>query len=71
MKFAVEIRDENRLVGVATVGRPVARHMDDGLTVEVTRTCTTGAPNANWSAAHPSRRRQHAPNTLGNSHGDS
>jgi hypothetical protein len=46
------------LVGVATVGRPVARHMDDGLTAEVTRTCTTGVSNANsklygaaWRAA--------------------
>lgn len=34
------------LVGVATVGRPVARALDDGLTVEVTRLCTSGAPNA-------------------------
>ncbi|WP_448673341.1 XF1762 family protein [Pseudoxanthomonas mexicana] len=34
------------LVGVATVGRPVARMLDDGLTVEVTRCCTDGSPNA-------------------------
>jgi hypothetical protein len=47
MKFAVGVHDGTQLVGVATIGRPVARHMDDGLTAEVTRTCTTGAPNAN------------------------
>ncbi len=35
-----------RLVGVAVVGRPVARALDDGLTVEVTRLCTDGAANA-------------------------
>lgn len=33
-------------VGVAIVGRPVARALDDGLTVEVTRLCTDGEPNA-------------------------
>lgn len=30
------------LVGVATVGRPVSRHQDDGRTLEVTRLCTDG-----------------------------
>ena len=34
------------IVGVAIVGRPVARELDDGLTVEVTRLCTLGAYNA-------------------------
>jgi len=34
------------IVGVAVVGRPVARALDDGLTVEVTRVCTDGTPNA-------------------------
>lgn len=34
------------LAGVAVVGRPVARHLDDGLTCEVTRLCTNGYPNA-------------------------
>lgn len=38
--------DNGMLVGVAIVGRPVARPLDDGLTVEVTRVCTVGAPNA-------------------------
>lgn len=46
------------LRGVAMVGRPVARHFDDGLTLEVNRTATDGTPNANsmlygaaWRAA--------------------
>jgi len=34
------------LRGVCIVGRPVARGYDDGLTIEVTRLCTDGAPNA-------------------------
>lgn len=34
------------LAGVAVVGRPVARALDDGLTMEVTRLCTQGAANA-------------------------
>lgn len=34
--------EDGRLCGVAVVGRPVARTIDDGLTVEVTRLCTTG-----------------------------
>jgi hypothetical protein len=35
-----------KLVGVAIVGRPVARMRDDGLTLEVTRLCTNGHRNA-------------------------
>lgn len=38
--------DDGVLVGVAVVGRPVARALDDGLTVEVTRLCTDTHPNA-------------------------
>lgn len=38
--------DNGVLVGVAVVGRPVARALDDGLTAEVTRLCTDGTPNA-------------------------
>jgi len=41
------VHDEDGvLVGVAIVGRPVARPLDDGLTVEITRLCTLNAPNA-------------------------
>ncbi|GHV37006.1 hypothetical protein FACS18949_17020 [Clostridia bacterium] len=34
------------LVGVAIIGRPVARHQDDGATLEVNRLCTDGTRNA-------------------------
>lgn len=37
--FAVGASDGEQLVGVATVGRPVARQLDDGETAEVTRCC--------------------------------
>lgn len=36
----------DEIVGVAIVGRPVARSRDDGQTVEVTRLCTDGTKNA-------------------------
>ncbi len=35
-----------RLVGVAIVGRPTARRLQDGATAEVTRLCTDGTRNA-------------------------
>lgn len=38
--------DAGVIVGVACIGRPVARALDDGLTCEVTRLCTDGTPNA-------------------------
>jgi hypothetical protein len=34
------------IVGVAIVGRPIARSLDDGLTLEVNRCCTDGTSNA-------------------------
>jgi len=37
--------DEGEIVGVAIVGRPVARGSDNGLTAEVTRLCTNGVKN--------------------------
>lgn len=48
-KFCLAVADieKNEIVGVAIVGRPVARHLDDGWTLEVTRTCTDGTKNAN------------------------
>ncbi len=42
--------------GVATVGRPVARLLDDGWTLEVNRVATDGAPNA-CSALYGAARR--------------
>lgn len=47
MKFALGVADDDKLVGVAVVGRPIARHLDDKATLEVTRTCTDGTRNAN------------------------
>ena len=44
--FAVAVADETEVRGVAIVGRPVARRLDDGWTVEVTRVATDGARNA-------------------------
>lgn len=45
--FVVGVGDEDGVLrGVAVVGRPVARMLDDGLTCEVTRLCTDGYPNA-------------------------
>ena len=37
--FCVGASDGERLIGVAIVGRPVARRFDDGRTLEVTRCC--------------------------------
>jgi hypothetical protein len=57
-KFSIGVADGDVLVGVATVGRPIAREFDNGLTLEVNRTATDGHPNANsmlyaaaWRAA--------------------
>ncbi|MFJ9712835.1 XF1762 family protein [Streptomyces sp. NPDC101234] len=57
--FAVGAADESGVLrAVAIVGRPVARHLDDGATLEVTRTAGDGTRNANsllygasWRAA--------------------
>lgn len=47
-KFCLGVVDEEgTLRGVAMIGRPIARHLDDGLTAEVNRTATDGCPNAN------------------------
>lgn len=47
-KFSIGVCNaDGALCGVAMVGRPVARSLDDGLTAEVNRTCTDGTPNAN------------------------
>lgn len=45
-KFSIAVNDGNKIVGVIVVGRPVARHLDDGWTLEVTRCCTDGTKNA-------------------------
>ncbi len=45
-KFSIGCEQDGRLVGVAIMGRPVSRYLDDGLTLEVNRLCTTGEKNA-------------------------
>jgi len=45
-KFSIAASDHANIVGVVIVGRPVSRHRDDGRTLEVTRLCTDGHPNA-------------------------
>lgn len=58
-RFGVGVIDRDGVLrGVATAGRPVARVLDDGRSIEANRTCTDGFPNANsmlygaiWRAA--------------------
>jgi hypothetical protein len=57
-KFGAGVTLNGVLVGVAMAGRPIARHFDDGFTLEINRTCTDGTRNANsmlygaiWRAA--------------------
>lgn len=46
-KFCIGVTDEKgELRGVAVVGRPVSRFLDNGVTAEVTRLCTDGMRNA-------------------------
>lgn len=56
--FSVAVNDGEKVVGVATIGRPVARMLQDGFTAEVTRLCTDSTPHvasklyaASWRAA--------------------
>jgi hypothetical protein len=47
-KFCVGVAvNDGNICGVAIVGRPVARMLDDGWTLEINRTCTDGTKNAN------------------------
>ena len=39
-KFGIAVNDGKKIVGVISVGRPVARYSDNGWTLEVTRCCT-------------------------------
>ncbi len=73
--------DENfpgQIVGVAIAGRPVARMLDDGWTLEVTRCCTDGTRNvpsklygALWRAARALGWRRLITYTLPQESGDS
>jgi hypothetical protein len=44
--FSIGGAVNGRIVGVAIVGRPVARLRDDGITAEITRLCTDGTKDA-------------------------
>lgn len=45
-KFCIGVFDGESMVGVAICGRPVSRHLDDGMTLEINRVCTDGTRNA-------------------------
>ncbi len=45
-KFSIAVSESEEVVGVAIVGRPVARRIDGGWTLEVNRCCTNGTRNA-------------------------
>lgn len=45
-KYSIAVYDGGRLCGVAIAGQPVARNLDDGLTIEIRRVCTDGTRNA-------------------------
>ncbi|MFR8331722.1 MAG: XF1762 family protein [Oscillospiraceae bacterium] len=46
IEFFLGCMANGRLAGVAIVGRPVSRYLDDGRTLEVNRLCTDGTKNA-------------------------
>jgi hypothetical protein len=49
--FHVALARGEKIVGVATIGRPVARRLDNGFTAEVTRVCTLDVPEARHAAS--------------------
>lgn len=44
-RFCIGLYESGELVGVAICGRPVGRHLDNGLTLEINRVCTNGIYN--------------------------
>lgn len=44
--FQIGCAIDGKIIGVAIVGRPVSRHIDNGWTLEVNRLCTDGTKNA-------------------------
>ena len=45
-KFSFGVKKNGELVGVCICGKPIARKLDDGKTLEVRRVCTDGTRNA-------------------------
>lgn len=77
-KFGIAVNDGTSVVGVVTIGRPVARGLDNGFTLEVTRCCTDGTRNAAsmlygaaWRAAKALGYRRLVTYTLIDEHGTS
>jgi hypothetical protein len=76
--FCVAVEADDGLHGVAIAGRPVARMLQDGRTLEVTRLCTDGARNACsmlyravWRAAREMGYTRLVTYTLASEHGSS
>jgi len=46
-KWSLGLYKNNQLIGVGITGRPIARLLDNGLTLEILRVCTNGEKNAN------------------------
>lgn len=44
--FSIGAAKDGKIIGVAIIGRPVARMRDDGVTAEITRLATDGTRNA-------------------------
>jgi hypothetical protein len=44
-KFSIGVKQDDTLVGVAIIGRPVARAVNAATVAEVTRLCTDGTPH--------------------------
>ena len=61
-KFSIGAIRDDELIGVAIAGRPLARALDTGRNIEVTRLCTDGSRNmCSWLLA----RVRHAAKALG------
>lgn len=49
--FRVGLELDESLIAVAMVGRPVSRRLDDGMTLEVSRSCLLDIPEAKHAAS--------------------
>ena len=52
-KFRIAAMQDDEIVGVVQVGRPVSRVLDDGKTLEVLRLCTNGTKDAVFFIQEP------------------
>ena len=66
-KFSLGCMANGHLAGVAIVGRPVSRYLDDGLTLEVNRLCTDGTKTLAASSMARRRGRRRSWATIGSS----